>query len=47
MLGVLANNANDAAAVDYLALVTDLLYGCADLHCDSLLVRYRAGALQA
>jgi hypothetical protein len=26
VLGVLANNANDAAAVDYLALVTDLLY---------------------
>ena len=26
VLGVLADNANDAAAVDYLALVADLLY---------------------
>jgi hypothetical protein len=26
MLGVLADNANDAAAMDHLALVTDLLY---------------------
>jgi len=32
VLGVLADNANDAAAVDHFALIADLLYGRADLH---------------
>ena len=36
MLGDLADDANDATAMDYLAFVTDLLYGCTDLHSDSL-----------
>ena len=35
MLGVFADDANDAAAVDDLALVTDLLYGCANFHNNS------------
>jgi hypothetical protein len=32
VLGVFANNTNDAAAMDHLALVTDLLYGSTNLH---------------
>jgi len=32
MLGVLANDTNDAAAVDDFALVANLLYWCSDLH---------------
>jgi hypothetical protein len=32
VLGVFADDANDAAAVDHFALVTNLLYGRADLH---------------
>jgi hypothetical protein len=32
VLGVLADDANDATAVDDLALVTDRFYGCTDLH---------------
>jgi hypothetical protein len=38
MLGVFADNANDAAAVDDFALVTNLLYGCADLHLNPFLM---------
>jgi hypothetical protein len=47
MLGVLADDANYTTAMNHLALVTDLLYGCADLHCNSLLVRCLAKAMQA
>jgi hypothetical protein len=32
VLGVFADDANDAAAVDDLALVADRFYGCSDLH---------------
>src|ERR1700738_2371445 len=36
VLGDLADDTNDATAMDDLAFVTDLLYGCTDLHSDSL-----------
>jgi hypothetical protein len=32
VLGVLADNANDTATVNHLALIADRLYGCTDLH---------------
>jgi len=32
VLGIFADDANYAAAMDDLAFVTDLLYGCANLH---------------
>ena len=32
VLGVLADDANDTATVNHLALVADRLYGCTDLH---------------
>jgi hypothetical protein len=39
VLGVFADDANYAAAVDDFALVTDLLYGCANLHNNSSMQR--------
>jgi hypothetical protein len=36
MLGVLADDTHHTTAVNDLALVTNLLYGCSDLHSNSL-----------